>query len=273
LKLRAIIVLVVIAAVLGVTLYAVNRPGPEEPVDSMPYVWDFTDQMDDLQHIKIDVRTEEGILSESFVQHEDRYFYFDVENGSIVDMDRWGGGIPLLLSGPGADRRLVLNATDAQLTEYGFNVPKMAIELILKDGTVFNIEVGNSTPSEKTYYIRVKEERDIYTVDYTWYDVISGLVTNPPYPAANFVNEKLTIMPLEASVGQTITITAEMVNTGALPGQYDVKLMINGIVEQTQTISLGRDGRTTVVFTFKPDTANKTYSINVAGKTAALKVK
>jgi len=198
--------MVVIAAVLGVTLYAVNRPGPDDPINGTPYVWDF--DMDELQHIAINL-PKLG-QSQSFILHEDRYFYFDEENGSIVDMKRWGGGIPLLLSGPGADRRLVLNATDAQLDEYGFTQPNMAIELILKDSTVFNIEVGNSTPSGKTYYIRVKEERDIYTVDYTWYDVISKIVIEPPYPAATFVNEKLTVTPPEARVGQTVTITAEM---------------------------------------------------------------
>lgn len=266
-KLRAIIVLVVVAAVLGVTLYAVNRPGPEEPVDPMPYVWDL--DMDNLQHIEINMpKTGQ---SESFLLHEDRYFYFDVENGSIVDMDRWGGGIPLLLSGPGADRRLVINATDAQLAEYGFTQPNLAIELILKDGTVYNIEVGDSTPSGNTYYIRIKEERDIYTVDYTWYNVISRLVTEPPYPAANFVNEQLTVTPLEASVGQTITITADMVNSGALKGEYTVELKVNGYVEGTQTIELGRNERTIVVFQItKP--AGK-YSISVVGKTALLVVK
>jgi hypothetical protein len=271
LNLRNIIVLVAIAGVLGVIFFIVNRPGPEAPIDTIPRIWHIENQ-EDIQHIKINVRTEEGFPSESFIQHEDRYFYFDVENGSIVDMKRWGGGIPLLLSGPGADRRLVLNATDAKLTEYGFNVPKMAIELILKNGTVYNIELGNSTPSGKTYYIRLKESRDIYTVDYTWFDVISKLVTEPPYPAPNFVNEKLTVTPLEASIGQTVTITADMVNNGALEGEYEVKLKVNGIVVATEKITLGRDQQTSVVFTFTPDTA-RVYSINVEGKTAALFVK
>jgi hypothetical protein len=268
LKLRAIIILVVVAVILGVTFYAVNRPEPEKPIDSVPYVWDF--DMDELQHIVISMpRTEQSV---SFVLHEDRYFYFDVENGSIVDMKRWGGGIPLILSGPGADRRLVKNATDAQLAEYGFTTPSLDITLTLKDDSVYNIQLGNSTPSGKTYYIRITELREIYTVDYTWYDVISGLVTRPPYPPANIVNEKLTVTPLEASVLQPITITAEMVNTGALLGQYEVKLKINGVVEATQTIELGRSEKTTVVFNIMRNTPG-IYSINVEGKTAKLVVK
>ncbi len=268
-KLRAIIVLVVIAAILGVTFYAVSRPKPAAPVDSIPYVWDF--DMDELQHIVINMPREEK--SVSFVVHEDRYFYFDVENGSIVDMQRWGGGIPLLLSGPGADRRLVQNATDAQLAEYGFTTPNLDITLTLKDDKVYHVELGDSTPSGQTYYIRLTELREIYTVDYTWYDVISRLVTEPPYPPANFVNEKLTVTPLEASVGQTITITADMFNSGAQSGEYVVELKIDGYVKQTQTIKLEGNKRTTVVFQFTVTESNHTYSISVAGKSAKLEVK
>lgn len=267
-NLKAIAILVVVAVVLGVTLYAVTRPEPDTPVTKITRIWDF--EMDDLQHIVLSMpRTGD---EEKFVVHDDRYFYFDEENGSIVDIVRWGGGIPLILSGPATDRSLVKNATDTQLNTYGFTNPNLKITLTLKDNTVYNIEVGDSTPGERTYYIRLAESRDIYTIDYMWFDVISGLVTNPPYPAADFVNEKLTVTPLETSVGQLITITAEMANMGALTGQFDVNLMINGIIEETKTIELGREERTTVVFNITRETTG-TYSINVAGKTAKLVVK
>ena len=263
--------MVVIAAILGVTFYAVSRPEPSESEDAVPYIWSFpNDDIYELQHAEISMpKTGDSV---SFVQHEDKNFYFDVDNGSIVDKNRWGGGIPLLLSGPRADRSLVQNATDAQLAEYGFTTPSLKIILTLKDSTIFNIELGDSTPSGQTYYIRLTELREIYTVDYSWYDVISRLVTEPPYPADNFVNEKLTVTPSEASVLQPITITAEMVNTGAVTGQYTVELKINGTVEATKAIELERNERITVAFTITKSLTG-TYSINVAGKTAKLVVK
>jgi hypothetical protein len=268
LKLRSITILLVVVAVLGVILFAVTRPKPTTPVESIPYIWDFN--MDDLQHIVLSLPRSEQ--SESFILHEDRYFYFDVENGSIVDMVRWGGGIPLLLSGPRADRVLVKNATDALLKEYGFEQPNLAISLILSDNTLFNIELGNATPSGNTYYIRIAGERDIYTVDSSWYDVISGLVTNPPYPPANFVCESLTFNPPEGQVNQPVTISAVMVNQGAVIGQFTVELKVNGVVEGSQNIELGRDESTVVTFTITKSEA-KVYSINVAGKSAGLRIK
>lgn len=267
-KFRAIIVLIVVAAVLGVTLYAVTRPKPSPPVENIPYIWDF--EMDNLQHVVLSMPREGS--TESFVLHDDRYFYFDTENGSIVDMVRWGGGIPLLLSGPRADRVLVKNATDQLLKEYGFSQPIMAITLTLKDGTVFNIQLGNATPSGKTYYIRLTEERDIYTVDSTWYDVISRLVKEPPYPPASFVCEKLTFNPTEGLVNQPVMVTAEMLNKGAVTGQFTVELKVNGIVEGSKVIELGRNETTLVTFTITKSEA-KIYSISIAGRTAALKIK
>ena len=268
-KFRAIIVLVVIAAVLGVTLYAVTRPKPTSPPETIPYIWDF-EEIYDLKHITLEM-PRLG-LSESFVQQDDKQFYFDVENGSIVDTKRWGGGIPLLLSGPRADRVLVKNATDALLAEYGFTSPNLLINLLLKDETIYNIELGNATPSGKTYYVRLAGLRDIYTVDSTWYDVITRLVTEPPYPPASFICENLTLNPLEGTVNQPVSITAEMVNTGAVTGQFNVELKVNGVVEATKTIELARNQRTMVTFTISKATPG-TYSISIAGKTAKLVIK
>jgi hypothetical protein len=268
LKLRAIIVLAVIAAVLGVTFYAVSRPQPTTPEEPRPFVWDF--EMDALVHIELSLPKTGQVVS--FLKHEDRYFYFDVSNGSKVDMERWGGGIPLILSGPGAERRLVVDATAKQLEEYGFTTPTIKIKLRLNDEKLYNVELGDATPSGQAYYIRLAELKDIYTVDYTWYDVISRLITEPPFPPPKFVNEKLIVTPVEAATGQTVSISAEMVNTGALPGKYEVKLKVNGVIEGTQAIELDRDQRQTVVFNFKKDTPG-VYSINVEGQTAKLVIR
>ena len=260
--------MILIAAVLGVVFYAVSRPKPVTPVEPRPFVWDF--EMDDLKHI--DITLLDTGANQSFVKHEDRYFYFDEPDGSIVDMVRWGGGIPLILSGPGAERRIAQNAGEAQLKAYGFDDPTLKIRLTLNDDSVYNVEVGDSVPGGQTYYVRLAELKDVYTVDYTWYDVIARLVTEPPFPPAKFVNLEMTVTPAEPRVSQQVTITSVMTNTGAVTESYDVKLMINGTVEQTKTIELARNAKQAVVFTVTRDTPG-TYSINVEGQTAKLVVK
>ena len=269
-KLRAIIGLALVLAVVAVVYFAIPKSTPTTPQEPRPFVWDF--DMEALQKITLTLPKLSQSPSQSFVKHDDRYFYFDEPNGSKVDMTRWGGGIPLILSGPGAERLLFENATDANLKECGFNTPSISIQLTLNDNKVYDIEVADQTPSAQAYYIRLADTRDIYTVDYSWYDVVAKLVTDPPYAPASIVVDSLTVTPLEARVNQTVNIAAEMVNNGTVKGQSDVRLKVNGEIVQTKQVELTRDQRQIVLFIIQPDKAG-TYSINVEGKTAKLVVK
>lgn len=98
-------------------------------------------------------------------------------------MQRWGGGIPLLLSGPGAERLIAAAATDKQLESYGLKAPRMKIELTLKNEDTILVDIGDRTPDGQTYYIKKRDSQAVYTVDHTWYEVLERLVREPPYPA------------------------------------------------------------------------------------------
>jgi hypothetical protein len=43
------------------------------------------------------------------------------------------------------------------------------------------IFVGDATPNKAFYYVQAPSTNDVALVDYTWYDVLAALVTNPPY--------------------------------------------------------------------------------------------
>ena len=177
-NLRTILIMVGALILLGVAFYFSSRPEPVEPVEPQYFVWDV--EMDELQTMAINLPKDD--MGESWVKHEDQYWYFDMPDGPKVNMQRWGGGIPLLLSGPGANRRLTGDATDEQIEIYGLADPLMRINLTLENGKSIDIEVGDSTPDGQFYYIRLEGQRNVYTVDYTWHDVLRRLVTEPPYP-------------------------------------------------------------------------------------------
>jgi hypothetical protein len=181
LKKGSILALFVILAALALYFFVLKPPpasDDEEEIDPMIFVWSV--DMDELQHITISLPRED--MSESFVKHEDKYWYFDDTPGPQVDTDRWGGGIPLLLSGPGANRRITEDATEEQLAVYGFTQPSMEIVLTLKNANILEIKVGDSAPDGTYYYVKTAYSNDVYTVDYTWYDVLERLVLEPPYP-------------------------------------------------------------------------------------------
>lgn len=177
-KLRTILVMAGIFVALGVYFFFSSRPEPEPRPEPRPYVWWV--EMTELKTIAIGLPSEGK--SEAWVKHEDKYWYFDKPDGPKVDMQRWGGGIPLLLSGPGAERTIAVNATDEQLEMYGLKDPKMKIDLTLENEHTINIEVGDRTPAGQARYVKLVDSRDVYSVHHTWYDVLARLVLEPPYP-------------------------------------------------------------------------------------------
>jgi len=115
--------------------------------------------MDELQNVTFTLpKAGNGGLTESFDKHPDNQeFYFDVVNGPEVDNQRWGGGIPALLSGPQANRMILQSATEAQLQQYGLDPAikplNMDIKLtILVSGTPvqYEVYVGDSNPMAPT---------------------------------------------------------------------------------------------------------------------------
>ena len=84
------------------------------------------------------------------------------------------------------DRLIYQDAPDDKLAEYGFNTPNMTATLTLADGTVYEVQVGDSNPEGTTYYVRLASNNDVYTVDKSWYDTLAGIITNPPYVPATF---------------------------------------------------------------------------------------
>lgn len=176
-RLRNILILLVVLLALVGYFYFSNRPQPALTPESQLYVWLI--EMNDIKRIEIGLPPENK--SQAFIKEADRSWHFDDPQRSPVDMQRWGGGIPLLLSGPAANRIIAENATEAKLAEFGLTQPRMKVALTLEDGTLLNITVGDNTPDGVNYYVQVPDSNDVATVDFTWFEVLARLVKEPPY--------------------------------------------------------------------------------------------
>ena len=84
----------------------------------------------------------------------------------------------------------------------------------------------------------------------------------PPAPAA-FTPSSLSISPLEANIGETVSISVLVTNKGEQEASYIVTLKINEMIEETREITLA-GGSETVTFTTAKDEAG-TYSVDVNG--------
>jgi len=174
--------ILILVAVLGIAIavYFVTRPAEEPPPDSDPVerIWQL--EMEELEHIRIELSNRD--MEESFLKHDDRQWYFDDPPGPQVDPDRWGGGIPLILSNPAAERPITKDVTEEQLAIYGLTLPSMKLTLTKEDEEVVNIEIGDAVPDGSAYYIRLADSNNVYLIDGTWYEVLERLVLEPPYP-------------------------------------------------------------------------------------------
>jgi len=178
LRLRNILILAVILLALGGYFYFSSRPEPPPPKEPELFAWLI--EMEEIEHIEIELPREGK--SQAFIKEADRSWHFDDPERTGVDMERWGGGIPLLLSGPGVDRIISENATEEQLTRFGLTQPLMKLTLTLEDENILNINVGDKTPGGTNFYVQVPGANAVALVDYTWYEVLERLVTDPPYP-------------------------------------------------------------------------------------------
>ena len=244
-KLRVILILVAILAVVGTTYYFVSRPKTPPAPDAKHFVWNF--DMDNLQNVTMSMP--KANVSESFVKHLDNQeFYFDVANGPEVDNQRWGGGIPALLSGPEASRMIQASATTAELQQYGLDPTvtpttlNMDIKLtILLSGTPVNYEiyVGASNPGGTTYYVRLAGNTDVYTVDKSWYDVLADIVTDPPYIPAALAIDTPTVSSPTVAVGATEIVSDNITNNGDVTGSFTLNLLIGGNIVDSKAVTLG----------------------------------
>lgn len=93
--------------------------------------------------------------------------------------------------------------------------------------------------------------------------VVSALLvactSQTPIAPAAFEVLSLRVTPSEAAEGQELTVTAQVTNTGGMPGNFDEPLLINGIQASSKVIPLQPGAAKTATYTIsmnKPGTFN-----------------
>jgi hypothetical protein len=84
----------------------------------------------------------------------------------------------------------------------------------------------------------------------------------PPLPAA-FSTSALNISPLETDIGEAVTISVLVTNTGEEEGSYSLALAVNGVLAETREITMP-GGSQEVVFSTSGDEAGS-YTVEVNG--------
>jgi hypothetical protein len=84
---------------------------------------------------------------------------------------------------------------------------------------------------------------------------------------ASISMKNISISPGEANIGDTVTISALVENSGDLSGEYTLRLEVNGQLESTQEATFEGNTSTNISFTVTRDKAG-TYEVDVNGQLA-----
>jgi hypothetical protein len=134
--------------------------------------------MDALRTVVVDIPAK--AMRQAWARGTDGAWHFDGPDGPRVDAERWGGGIPLLLSAGRANRLIASMATTEQIETYGLSNPRLRVTLTLADSRRVEIDVGGGTPDDASDYVRRADSNNVYSLDKSWAEVVERLVVDPP---------------------------------------------------------------------------------------------
>ncbi|MBM3155993.1 MAG: hypothetical protein FJ004_01750 [Chloroflexi bacterium] len=82
---------------------------------------------------------------------------------------------------------------------------------------------------------------------------------------------ELVVSHIQAKVGETVTVSANISNTGSVSGNYIVDLKVNGSAEETKTIPVNADSTEKVTFAVTKNNPG-TYSVGIGGLSGSFTV-
>ena len=130
--------------------------------------------------------------------------------------------------------------------------------------------------SETVIFNTTKDVAGTYAVDV---DGLSGTFTvkvpvapPPPTKPAVFTVSELTITPAEVDIGEEVTISVLVSNTGDLSGSYELTLKLDNVIIATKPVALAGGASQKITFTTTKDVAG-TYNVKVDGLSGTLVVK
>ena len=156
---------------MGLVWYITSHSEPETETVSRYYLYsvDFMDITT--------VELTHGEQGRRF-KNTDEGWLFDDESDLAVSQDRWGG-LPGLLAEPFATS-IVKDSIDDP-SAYGLDSPNTTVKVGLKDGQVLSWTIGNLTPTEDSQYVQFEDRPTLYSLAPNWDQILSRIVTEPPY--------------------------------------------------------------------------------------------
>ena len=176
-----ILLLVLLAVIGGIVGVGVLRSGDDDGADSTAGLKERLYRVSSEQLANFTVSRDGEAIT--FVHEDEEWFIQDDKGGENAPVDpfRWGG-IPLLVSGPSADKNLSDSDDEiGDLASFGLEPPRSKLNLTPFRGEIIELLIGDPTPTEDGYYAKLADDNTIYVTNSTWVEVVERLLTEPPF--------------------------------------------------------------------------------------------
>jgi len=118
-------------------------------------------------------------------------------------------------------------------------------------------------------FTTVKEIEDIYTVEVDGLTGSFAVAIPPTEPEFRFSN--LRISPTEVEPGEDLTVQVEVFNIGETSGSYTVKILLDGVIIDSKTITLDGQSTSTISFTISSQVQGD-HTVEIEGLTGSFEV-
>jgi len=142
------------------------------------------------------------------------------------------------------------------------------------DGTSVETEMVTLMPGETETVTWTVSEATAGTYSVEVNGLTGTFTVEEPEPEpepANIVYHSIAVSPSSVEVGNPVTVTVTLDNTGELIGIETVELYVNDVMEDSDTTSIVGGGTDSVTFQVTKDTAG-TYTVEAGGETATFTV-
>ena len=202
-SIRTSIILLVLLAMIAGYVFFVQVRQTEDSSDITS--WFYNIDLPDLKKITIT----DGDNESSFIEGDDRWWYFEDPEGLPVGQGRWEG-ITLLLTGPKSHR--LLDEQPSDLEPYGLLPAQSSITMDLHNEETITILMGLPTPDLGNTYMQIDGFPQVFTIFEGWGNVIKSMVAEPPYPDWYYNIDTSSIVRIRLNSGD---FTMELISNQA----------------------------------------------------------
>jgi len=235
-----------------------------------------------------------GTTTVSFTNNATLGYFTRVDNGTGKDVLDWSAvqNFTVMIGEPPAG----ISANPSSLsftTNEGENPPNQTLQVCNGGGAVLDWSLSDGdtawlgeTPTSGSLG---EDECEDVTVsvdvtgmeagDYSATITITGSVvpvslhieSAAPVGPASVSASGLSITPQQIQPGEEVTISINVANTGGETGSYNAVLYINGVVEDSQSVSVAAGASKNVIFTVNKSQAG-VYDVSLAGQSGQFEV-